>query len=263
MQDSHQVEKKPEEEKHGNQQVEFLLGLTFVTELMNQLSTMMTDYHNPYGEHLFGFFVIHMAFARKFIDERGESILRAYTEVNNDNKDVLSESFIELLDELIEETNCIKRNGVIKTAHLDSTISNMDENEIITRHIDFMGDNECNKLHLDSNASGNSATLDIPLELRSSEEIALNVNTPVEESNYDEPHSSVNRAFSSHPAMVDAATITVSPIQIGRAVGRSLPVSPLYTNEYTETISPVLISRGVVTSPFNEEEFLPQVFSVT
>ncbi|EKF38520.1 hypothetical protein MOQ_001274 [Trypanosoma cruzi marinkellei] len=49
----------------------------------------------------------------------------------------------------------------------------------------------------------------------------------------------------SHAQMVDAATITVSPVQISLAVGCSLPVSPQFPSKGTETISPLLISRAV------------------
>ncbi|ORC89749.1 uncharacterized protein TM35_000112830 [Trypanosoma theileri] len=263
-------QEKQEKQKQENQRMELFLSQKFTNDLTNYLSTLMTEHHTLYGEHLFLYFVIHLAFAQKIINGKKESILQTCIKESFD-KNVMYESFMLLLDELIEQIRCDERNAFIKTTPLTSTLLNMDRNEKITGDTNFMGENKCKVFHLDSNTSEKLATLNIPFELRRSDIVEINDNTLVEEDeeeketekeiHYEGSHIATYFLPSAHHAMLDAATITLSPIQISRAVGRSLPVSPIYTNEYTETISPVLISRAVGTSPFNEVVCLPQVYS--
>ncbi|RNF26866.1 uncharacterized protein Tco025E_00948 [Trypanosoma conorhini] len=236
---------------------------SFFSTVIEQVSKVMGQHHSLLSKCLLVHHALHVLFYRGFADQEAEEAAHASDE---EWKGIGTESLLEAVTRLTHLLNLVERKAMVPIAPATPdplTLGSI--NLAVPKQTGGVGG--CRRLggpadtrlrtSLQLVAGGSDDSEDAGVE-GGGEESSLSGNS------MREARLLPRGDERGHLQMRDAATMTVSPVQISLALGRSLPVSPLQSNRATETISPPLISVAVGPGSDAEESvlILPAAYSV-
>ncbi|KAF8275976.1 hypothetical protein TcYC6_0013420 [Trypanosoma cruzi] len=218
----------------------------FLSAFIERVATALERHHFVFSEYTLACHMLHVILHGRFTGQRAQESMWA---IDFGWKSIVTETLFLAAEHL---ANLIKFFEETTMVHIASVTSSSLAKSGVDAPVAKASEDGDRRGCLDNPGTMNkNKRLQPPIQLftddgnevalKSEDEDKLLSSNPVRR----ESRSIEGCVERSHAQMVDAATITVSPVQISLAVGCSLPVSPQFPSKGTETISPLLISRAV------------------